>query len=439
MRLLLLCPDQVGSLMAGPGVRYHEMARALAARHDVTLASPYPNDLETPGVHRALLAPETAETLFAGADAIVVQGLLIGKYPALRSVRVPLIVDLYDPMLLEGLHLFRDRPTARRMYSHETLLSLTLAQLVAGDYFLVANRTQRDFYLGMLAAVNRLNPAWAEGGMDAARLIGVVPMGIPAEPPTRPERREAGPRIVWAGGLWEWMDPLTAVRAMALVREKRADARMSVWGMKRPNPDVPQPAVAAQARALVEELGLSSTVTFDDWIPYEQRGARLAEADLGLSLSRPSLEARYAHRARILDYLWAGVPVVATKGDPLATRVARERLGIVVPAEKPERLARAMLELLDHPERCARIRKRIAAVRPKLGWGRAVRPLERFLADPRTDPCRGRLDHLGPLAGWLAGDRPLLLPLVKTGVNLVRHGVWDTLVKGARATWPSRC
>src|SRR5687767_15005091 len=212
MRLLLLCPDQVGPLMAGPGVRYHEIARALAPRFEVTLASPYPNELALAGVKRALLTPDSCARLVAEADAVVVQGLLMGKYLALASARVPLIVDLYDPMLLEGLHLFTDRPTARRMYSHDTLLALTLAQLHAGDYFLVANRTQRDFYLGMLAAVNRVNPAWAEGGMDAKRLVGIVPMGIPAESPARTATTDGGPLIVWAGGLWDWMDPLTAIR-----------------------------------------------------------------------------------------------------------------------------------------------------------------------------------------------------------------------------------
>lgn len=438
MRLLLLCPDQIGPLMAGPGVRYHEMARVLSRRHAVTLASPYPNALELPGVKRALLAPESFDALLAGADAVLVQGLLLGRYPALQSVKVPLIVDLYDPMLLEGLHLFGDRPAARRMYSHDRLLALTLAQLHAGDYFLVANRTQRDFYMGMLTAVNRLNPLWAEGGIDGERLVGVVPMGIPAEPPHRPERGERGPLIVWAGGVWDWMDPLTAVRAVALVREAHPGVRLALWGMRRPNPDVPVPAMAARVRALVAELSLEGHVAFEDWVPYEERGPRLADADIGLSLSRPSLEARYAHRARILDYLWAGVPVVATKGDPLAARVAREGLGAVVPAARPERLARVLAELIEQPRRCDAIRGRIAALRPKLAWERAVRPLERFLEHPHVDPCRGKLDFLGPLAGLLAGDRPIVGPLVKTGVNLVRHGVWDTLVKakGALGRWP---
>ena len=429
--------------MAAPGVRYHELARVLSAHADVTLASPHENELELPGVRRALLTAESAGPLVAGADAVLIQGHLVERFPALRDVRVPLIVDLYDPMLLEGLHLFADRPLERRQYSHERLLALTLAQLHAGDYFLVANRAQRDFYLGMLAAVNRLSPAWAAGGTDPARLIGVVPCGIPSAAPAvgaprvkgvRPGFAADGPVIVWAGGLWDWMDPLTAIRAMALVHEQRPDARLLVWGTRRPDAGAHVHAVAEQARALAAELGLSdSAVSFEPWVPYAERGAWLAEADLGLSLAHPGLEARFAHRARILDYLWAGLPVVASPGDPLAARLRRDGTGVTVPAGRPRALARTLLELLADAPRRAAMRERIAQSRARHTWERAAAPLVRFLAAPRVDPCRGKLDFLAPLAGLLSTGSPLVGPLVKTGVNLARHGLWDTVVKASRA------
>ena len=38
--IVLVSPDTVGSLMAGPAIRFVEMARALSAHFDVTLAAP---------------------------------------------------------------------------------------------------------------------------------------------------------------------------------------------------------------------------------------------------------------------------------------------------------------------------------------------------------------------------------------------------------------
>ena len=450
MRLLILCPDRIGPLMAAPGIRYHEIARQLSRSAEVTLATPWDNPLELPGVRRALLDDASAVGLVANADVVLVQGHLMERFPALRTIRAPLVVDLYDPMLLEGLHLFGDRTVARRQYSHDRLLALTLQQLHAGDYFLVANRTQRDFYLGMLAAVNRLSPAWAADGQDASRLVGLVPCGIPGTPPCSSAPvlkgvREGFPSdcsvILWGGGLWDWMDPLSAIRAMKQVHAARPEARLVLWGTRRPNAEAHVHAVAAQAQALAAELGLlNRAVFFEEWVPYDQRGAWLAEADLGLTLAHPSLETRYAHRARILDYLWAGLPIVASPGDPLADRLVRDGTGVTVKAGQPKRLARTLIELLGDGERRRAMRARIEAVRARHSWERAVRPLARFVAAPRVDPTRGRIDFLGPLAGLLAPANPLVGPILKTGVNLVRNGVWDTLVKasraGAGALWP---
>ena len=66
------------------------------------------------------------------------------------------------------------------------------------------------------------------------------------------------------------------------------------------------------------------------WVPYAERGAWLAEADVGVSAHLDHLEARFAFRTRILDYLWAGLPVVVTRGDALGELVERERLGRAV-------------------------------------------------------------------------------------------------------------
>ena len=456
MRLLILCPDLIGPRMAAPGARYHELARVLSRQARVTLASPWPIELELPGVRRALLTQESAAALVAEADVVLVQGHLTARFPALAQVRVPLIVDLYDPMLLEGLHLSNERPLASRQYSHERLLALTLQQLHLGDYFLVANRAQRDYYLGMLSAVNRVSPAWAARGEDARRLIGLVPCGIPSAPPApsgilkgvRPGIPADASVILWGGGLWDWMDPLTAIRAMARVHAARPEARLILWGTRRPGSTMSDStmsgstmsggehaphAVAGEARRLAAALNLlDRAVFFEEWVPYAERGAWLAEADLGLSLAKPSLEARFAHRARLLDCLWAGLPAVASPGDPLAARLVRDGTGVTVRAGDPDRLAQVLIELLADPARRAAMRARIGEVRARHTWERAARPLVRWLENPRVDETRGRLDFLGPLASLLSADHRVVGPLVQTGVNLARHGVWDTLVKASR-------
>jgi glycosyltransferase involved in cell wall biosynthesis len=115
------------------------------------------------------------------------------------------------------------------------------------------------------------------------------------------------------------------------------------------------------------------------WVPYAERGAWLAEADLGVSAHLDHAEARYAHRTRILDYLWAGLPVVASRGDALAELVERERLGAVAePGDVAGFAAACERALADAPA----ARERIAALAPSLRWSAAAAPLAAWCAAP---------------------------------------------------------
>ena len=78
----------------------------------------------------------------------------------------------------------------------------------------------------MLAANNRLNPRTYDADPTARALIDVVPYGLPAEllraerpvlcgaPPDKGRKDRV---LLWGGGLWDWFDPLTLLRALARV------------------------------------------------------------------------------------------------------------------------------------------------------------------------------------------------------------------------------
>ena len=51
--VLVLSPEPIGERMAGPAIRAAELARVLAAEHDVTLAGPAPS--RAPGAEVRLL------------------------------------------------------------------------------------------------------------------------------------------------------------------------------------------------------------------------------------------------------------------------------------------------------------------------------------------------------------------------------------------------
>src|SRR5690606_21779831 len=97
----------------------------------------------------------------------------------------------------------------------------------------------------------------------------------------------------------------------------------------------------------------------------------------------PHLETRYSFRTRMLDYLWARLPIVCTEGDYFGDLVRAEGLGRAVPPRDPAALADALATLLDDPASAAEARAALARV--AAGWpgSAAGEPLRRFCDSPR--------------------------------------------------------
>jgi glycosyltransferase involved in cell wall biosynthesis len=193
--------------------------------------------------------------------------------------------------------------------------------------------------------------------------------------------------LLWAGSLLDWQDPLTLIRAVAQLSRTRGDIKLVFMGTRHPNPLVSPMRVVEESRTLAAQLGVLDThVFFNDWVPYEQRALFLRDADLGLSTHREHLETHFSFRTRMLDYLWAGLPIVCTRGDHFATLVDERRLGAVVPPGDVTALAEAIDSLLDDSaEGRARrdaVQSNIAIIREEMRWSRVVSPLARYCAQP---------------------------------------------------------
>ena len=387
-RLLIICPDQTGPRMAGTAIRSVEIARALAGDVDVTLGVPDGSTRVTGDFAQVRIPSESAlPPLIEMADVVMVAG----RAELMTAVRKPLIVDLYDPFILSDLEFYGDR-FARA--GGRPLLALRWLQhhLANGDLFLCASPTQRSFWLGMLAAAGRVNRANYADDHGFDELLAVAPFGIGDGAPdhTRAAVKGVIPGIapqdkvvLWAGGLWNWFDPLVLLHALHRLRDRRPDVKALFLGLRHPNPSIGAMEMAERARALAAELGLEGrSAFFVDWVPYEDRQNYLLESDVGVSLHQPGVEAQFAFRTRVLDYLWAGLPMLLSRGDELAALVERHRLGLLVPEGDTDAVVDALLALLDtpaDPERPARF----ASVRDELAWKRVVEPVRRFCAAPR--------------------------------------------------------
>ena len=229
-------------------------------------------------------------------DVFIFQGYVLHDNPSLGTSDKVVVADIYDPMHLEQLEQARElgRDRQRQMVLSSTsvlndqlaprrllhvrerqaarLLARTARRHGSDQPARRTTTTRRSTIAPRRRAVRRERRR--RRATPARRSKGVVP-GI-------------GPNdkvLLWGGGIYNWFDPLTLLRAVDKLRARVPDVRLYFLGLKHPNPHVPEMRMAVDTRALADELGLTGTHVFfnEGWVEYADRQNYLLEADIGVS------------------------------------------------------------------------------------------------------------------------------------------------------------
>lgn len=399
-RVLVVTGDPIGARMAGPAIRVWNLGLALQSRgHDVRVVTT--TRAEREGPFPIFAVPPSDDAGFRvherWAEVIVFQGYGMSQFPSLRRSDRFLVADVYDPMHLEMLEQGRELPRATWDLRVEQARDALDDQLRRADFLVCASERQRMFFLGHLAAAGRISPATYEGDPDLRRLIGLAPFGLDATPPERDAPSRSDERVlIWGGGVYSWFDPLTLIRAVASVAARRPQTKLLFLGTRHPG--VNEMGIVREAFDLARELGVEGTsVVFNDtWVPYDERGAYLIAADAGVSTHHLHIETTFAFRTRILDYLWAGLPMIVTEGDSFAELVRDEELGVVVEAENVAALEAAIETVLYDADAAARFSANVARVRGGFEWSRALAAILDYVDAPyHAADYTGNRDAMG--------------------------------------------
>ncbi len=378
-RILVVSAEPLGAVAAGPALRVRAIENVLSDDgHEVTAT-----DLAT------LRSRPPTPSFDDSFDCAVVQGSVLHQLPALAAADLPIVVDLYDPFHLEALHRGGDDEVRTLDLVDGALQSLAV-QMARGDLFLCASTSQRHLWLGHLAAAGRLNPAQHRADPTLRRLLQIAPFGVDDQP-FAPSGRlvdhvpqaTGTPTLLWAGGLHDWLDPLTVIDAMPAIRERFPRAQLVLLGGRHPNASIETMSMVGQAERRAQELGLLGSGIFlvDRWIAANQRADLLADADLGVLAQPDHVETEFSFRTRLLDHLWAGLPTVATIGDDLSRELAVHGAARVVPPGDPLAFATACIDMLG-PDRLARTGEKAKARATSHRWEDMLVPLRNFVAQP---------------------------------------------------------
>ena len=196
--------------------------------------------------------------------------------------------------------------------------------------------------------------------------------------------------LLWGGGIWNWFDPLSLIKAMKRLSQKRSDIKLVFMGVKNPDPAIPEMSMSHEALECAQQLHLLNQSVFFNhgWVSYEERQNFLLDATLGVSTHFDHLETRYAFRTRMLDYIWAKLPILATMGDSFAELIEKYQLGEIVPYGDDQAIASSIESLVDDSSRLEAIKANLSKQHHHFYWDTVIEPIRRMINSFIQEPCR---------------------------------------------------
>lgn len=370
--------------------RYCQIRRVLGESFSATAIGPFEkegsdwNGAQGPGGARGV---HTDATVPPDVRAIFVDGRMLPRVSFPKKTKIPLAIDLYDPWIADDQA--NRCVSAQDSCETEERNALIREQLVSGDFFVCANESQRDYWLGMLTACNRINPIVYAEDRTMSNLLSVLPWGISD---TRFENagrvlRGVLPGIlerdvvaVWALDDLSWLDPIVFIQA--LDRLDDVEPSLKAVFLLRNSTNVDPDGSVASVQKVSGSLGLTNKCVF--FVNYDvehERDHYFREADFGVSLQkRNSFAAQLAARPEIPAYVGAGLPVLASPYN--AKMILDYSLGRVILEESVEGVVRALRELLAIPDLRESFSYNVQRAVRELSWEKASLPLLQWCKRP---------------------------------------------------------
>lgn len=395
----LISLDKVGLKMAGPGIRYLELGREMAKNFDVTLFVPDETDITETELkiasYNSHRSSKDIASKIKGFDVIIAQSLRPPLVQRIKSLGIKYIVDLYDPLAIEVLEYTKDDNPALQQSTFEFNYYSLAISLLSADHILCASEKQKDYYIGFLSGQKLLNPKFYHQTPNLDKFISIAPFGLPEGKATAiddqvffskfPGIKKTDKIIYWGGGIWNWFDPISVIKAIHELSKKRSDIKLFFLGTKHPNPKIKTMKMAGKALEYAEKYDLLDKYVFFnfDWTPYNERVNYLGLSTIGVSTHFDNTETRFSFRTRILDYLWAEMPMILTRGDSMADLCEKHNLGVVVDFQNSSEIAKAIEMISNNGKIAKEMSENIKKIKSRYRWTSVAKTVGQIISDDK--------------------------------------------------------
>lgn len=383
-------PTPEHSQVEGGGLRCWGLAKGLKANNtnlDITVAyhESYRKDNFTKNYEDIELATWThgnIAQLIADYDTVLVS-YCMGELSVevAKSIRPDqqLILDCYVPIYVE-VSARESQDIEGEYRAFEMDVEKWRNVLKRGDIFLCANNAQKSFYQGVLAAVGRINPVTYSEDM-----IMVVPYGVYRDEPVAvdrpitkllPSNQKGVLKILWFGGIYPWFDVRNLADAVKEVN-KTQPAKLIVVGAK--NPFNKHPDFIARYEEFIEYVStkeMKQYVIVQDWIDFNDRANWYLDADAVVVFNKEGEENKLAWRTRLVDFMWADLPVLTNGGDPLGEIMLERQAAVKMNSLEAKDIASSIISFLGSDKsKISQLSKNMHSLKADFYWDTVTKKL----------------------------------------------------------------
>lgn len=229
--------------------------------------------------------------------------------------KASLIVDLYTPIFLEKeAYLTKWKP--QDWYIRAKMKSVVKKIIRAGDFFIVANTRQKEYWLKVAKAL--------KAPIEQSKIF-VLPTGAPKPPAIK---RKTSNVILWFGGIYPWLDPTPLIESFSKIASGKQEWKLRILGGFHPNTGYEGrfKKIVSQAKNKIKPRQLQII----PWQNSKDMLIFLNDVNFAVHLPRETREDFCSHRVRLLTLLNSGVPIITTGNDIISNLLNTQKAGIKI-------------------------------------------------------------------------------------------------------------
>ena len=260
-----------------------------------------------------------------------------------------------------------------------------------GDVFSCVSGPQLYAVIGELGARGRLNQY-----TNGYNFAYVIFEGFPEFDFTHQNRSIRGKEvaeedfvILWSGGYNTWTDVDTLFKALEGAMKANPKIKFFSTGGEIKGQDE---VTYFHFLELIQNSSHSANFIMKGWVPIEEARSYYFEADVGINIDQDIYEVRLGSKMRIMEWLWAGLPILSTSVCEIIQILEREGACFTLRPGDVAGLQDQLIWMASHRDE-VRQRGHLGRefARHSLSYGRTTEPLRSWVQNPHLAPDHGQI------------------------------------------------